>query len=265
MAELGLIADQFYTTLQEKGLSDVEIRSLLLSLYTRDHPAKKTSESVEIPTLNGERLKHQKDWIASTLMSDIQVTECTMTICGNTQESGKQLENSVERLLKQLHIPYKNAGSQEPIDFRNVSVNEETGEIFIETKKTNGTKILLNDSIPKRGTWYLIYSVKYGKLILILADILLKDNDGQLSGYKRINECLRHDYKHFGDFFSAARMNLNTDIRRFLESDQNIFWDVHEDLPPLLDRKEEQDKAKQLAKEARDVCRMGRLSWELFQ
>jgi hypothetical protein len=216
--------------LKKQGVSDENIRYIGKKMYMSGHPARKTSESVEIQPLEGDCLLQQKDWLINCMIQELPITRSTTTVSGNTQESGKQLEDLIEKYFIEKRIPYKRAGTQQPIDFRWVYVSEGTGYIFLEIKKTSSYIVKLNDSIPKPGTWYVIHSVTYGKIILILADILLKNNN-ELSEYKRMNECLRHDYKKISDFGSAARMNLSINIRRYIESDQDVFWDINADIP----------------------------------
>ena len=224
-------ANETFRDFREKGLSAEEIRHICLMIYTMEHPAPKTSESVCIPILESHRLICQKDWLQENILEPLRAEIFIPTESGNTQESGKKLEVSVEAILNLKGIPHKKAGSQQPIDFRNVLANEDTGEIFIETKKTDTTRIILNDSCPKPGSWYIIRCVKSKKIIMILADILLKNNEDELSDYKRLNECIRYDYKSVGDFNAASRMNLSIDIRRYIESNQEVFWDINEDIP----------------------------------
>lgn len=285
-----------------------EQRMYHLRMYMEGHPAPTTQESVVIPEMNKHSLLSQMKWLRDifhpALSQMLKSVNC-VTIDGNTQTGGKELEKQVEDLLNSMSIPFKKAGSQQPIDFREVQFLFDLLKMFLECKKADGTTIKLNDSIPKRGSWYLVYSTSYGKLIIILADVLLEHCEElqdhtrmteclTLQDYKRLTECLRHDFKSFGDFKAFSRMNLSTDLRRYFDSDQWMFWDIREDPPPDLTEekkkqkekekaakqlaaaekkkqraavklaKEKEKAAKQLAAEAKKTCRMG-LDWRLFQ
>lgn len=245
-----------------------------LLMYMEDHPAPTTQESVVIPDMDKHALLSQMKWLRDIFhpaLSQILKSVNCVTIDGNTQTGGKELEKQVEYLLNSMGIPFKKAGSQQPIDFREVQFLFDLLKMFLECKKADGTTIILNDSLPKRGSWYVVYSTKYGKLIIILADVLLEHCEElqdphtrmteylTLQDYKRLTECLRHDFKSFGDFKAFSRMNLSINLRRYFDGDQLIFWDIHEDPPPDLVA----EKKKQKEKEKYEF-QMGKDIWRLF-
>lgn len=237
--------------LRTEGHTDEEICKGLLNGYVRNHPATPTKESVMVPPLDSVSAYHQKEWIKKNILPNVILQSDCETMDGNTQKGGKQLEDAFEKVLILQEIKYDKAGSQQPIDFRDVVPYQSWpwGRLFFECKKTNGNTIVLNDSIPKSGSWYIIYCVKTREVTVILADILIKHDIDKLKEYKRIIECHRHDFKTIGDYSSVARMTLGIDLRRYIESDQRVFWDICEDPPPLSNLKEEKAQAKQLAKE----------------
>lgn len=285
------------------NLSPEERIYILNHIFGSDHPAPPTKESVVIPEMNETSLFAEREWLSKVLYlalcHSLDLVDC-ITVDGNTQSGGKKLEEQIEDFLNSRNIPFKKAGSQQPIDFREVQFMCNSKQMFFESKKTDGTTIVLNDSIPKRGSWYVVYSTSYKKLIIILADVLLERGEG-LQEYKRLTECVRHDFKSLGDFNACSRMNLSIDLRRYFDSNQSMFWDIREDPPPDLTEekkkqkekekaakkkekvakqleaaekkkqraavklaKEKEKAAKQLAAEAKKTCRMG-LDWRLFQ
>jgi hypothetical protein len=233
----------FRNTLHNEGHSIEDIRKELLAEYARDHIAKNTKESVFPPILDNDSAYHHKEFIEKFILPNIKLQYNCATIDGDTQTSGRKLEDATEHALKINNMKYVRAGSQQPIDIQNAIPNGSWpwGAFFFECKKTNGNTIVLNDSIPKPGTWYIIYCVKTREVTVILADILVKNNRDKLIKFKRIIECLRHDFKKIGDYNSVARMTLSINIRQYIESKQRIFWNIHKDPPPLLNLKEEKE------------------------
>lgn len=236
---------------------------ILLKAYTKNHKAPKTKESVDIPEMSEQSLSAQKKWLHDIfypkLFEMLQNVNCE-TVDGNTQAAGGKLENLIENFLNSQGVLFVKASSQKPIDFRNVQFSSEHPNMFLESKKTNGTKVELNDSIPKRGSWYVAYSTERKRLIIILADVLLAhcEDISKLESYKRVNECLRHDFKTIGNLTASSRMGLSINLRRYFDSKQSVFWNIHEDPPPDLteEKKKQKEKDKEEFEMGKDIKRL---------
>lgn len=75
---------------------------------------------------------------------------------GQTQMSGKRFETLIQTCLEEKGISFTRASSQQSYDFRDVGEDK----LWFDVKKTDSNNIMLNDTLPKRGTWYVIFSTK---------------------------------------------------------------------------------------------------------
>jgi hypothetical protein len=71
---------------------------------------------------------------------------------GNTQASEQPSIALIKMILDELGIIYKQAGSQQSKDFRNVGGIG----LDIEVKKTDSKTVIFNDTLPNSNIWYLI-------------------------------------------------------------------------------------------------------------
>jgi hypothetical protein len=110
-----------------------------------------------------------------------ELTTDIITKNGDTQKAERTFIEIVKKELTKLtKEPFKQAGSQEPIDFQNVIINGK--EYFFECKKCNkGNTFIFNDSVIDPGVYYIFCSAKKVKIIKG-SDIELLDepNDGTL-------------------------------------------------------------------------------------
>lgn len=206
-----------------------------LRRFITDNPAPTTKESVIIPqpTTNQfvvhmcrmtEIVLQLNDMLRETMCDEMR------TVRGETQVGGKKVETMIQGVLSKLEYQYTKASSQQPVDFRDIRKPTDTDDIlplFLDSKKTDGKTIILNDSIPKMGMWYLVLFTTHKRVIAFHCNVFRRDPETEtiLTDYKRSIECHRHLYKKFGDFRAAARMNLSLNLQRYLaDTSTNIFY-----------------------------------------
>lgn len=71
---------------------------------------------------------------------------------GDTQVSERMIISHVAKILNNKGLSYTPAASQQPIDFRQVG-----GILNIEIKKADNSTIMLNDTLPKKGVFYICF------------------------------------------------------------------------------------------------------------
>ena len=128
---------------------------------------------------------------------------------GKTQKAESILKEIFRKCLRKLtDKPFEEAGSQQAIDFRNVNIN---GTIyFFELKKSDGSCFKFNDSVPEPDVFYVFYSSKEKKVLIIKGcniKLLKEINDTTLE------EDISKLKKYVSDL-SPETLNLN--IVRFL-------------------------------------------------
>ena len=74
------------------------------------------------------------------------------TINGNTQITERASINLIRKCLQDLNYSFKEAGSQQSKDFKNVN----NIGLDIEIKKTDGYTIYFNDTLPTVNIYYII-------------------------------------------------------------------------------------------------------------
>jgi hypothetical protein len=132
------------------------------------------------------------------------------TLNGDTQKSERIFIGIVKNsLLKLTDKPFKQAGSQEPIDFQNVDIS---GKIYnFECKKVNkGNRFIFNDSVIDPDVFYIFCKEQEKKVLIIKGcniKLLKEINDTTLE------EDISKLKKHVSDL-SPETLNLN--IVRFL-------------------------------------------------
>jgi hypothetical protein len=198
----------------------------IISTYIHNHPAPRTREQVVIPRPTDDHLVYQTQIITAIVKKANGKLNPSMfanmkTFAGETQLGGKKGEHVIEEVLKDLGMTYKKAPPQQPCDFRNVrSTSDPLGYqgLYFDSKKMDSKKIMLNDSIPKKWMWYIIFSTKQKRCIAIHCNMFRKDPEVEkyLEEYKRTIECQRYDYKKCGPFTAAARMNLSLDVMSYI-------------------------------------------------
>lgn len=77
----------------------------------------------------------------------------TRTEKGNTQACERVVIQKICEVLDAMALSYKQAGSQQSKDFRNVG----DIDLDIEVKKTDNMKIFFNDTCPSKKIFYIIF------------------------------------------------------------------------------------------------------------
>lgn len=83
---------------------------------------------------------------------DQKFIESTKTKKGNTQVSERIVIEKIRLILNDMGLVYKEAGSQQSKDFRDVGGIG----LNIEIKKTDSLSIYFNDTCPTKDIWYII-------------------------------------------------------------------------------------------------------------
>lgn len=206
-----------------------------LCKFITDNPAPPTKESVVIPEPTPTQFEEQvlrMEEIVSHLNRVVSPTSCDdmRTVDGATQTGGKKAETIISHTLTELGYHYTKASSQQPVDFRDIRKPSDPTDypsLYLDSKKTDGTTIVLNDSVPKMHMWYIVMFTKMKRFVAIHCNLLRKDPavESTLMEYKRIIECLRHTYKKFGIYRAAARMNLSLDLKDYQrDTTTNVFY-----------------------------------------
>lgn len=124
----------------------------------------------------------------------------TKTEKGNTQVKERIIIDKIKTVLNESNIDYKEAGSQQSKDFRNVG----NIGLNIEIKKTDNSTIYFNDTCPCGDIYYIIFYTgkKYKRhtkkniqpqLIYLNGNEFLEDCEW-LEDYKRDIETLKDKY-----------------------------------------------------------------------
>lgn len=107
----------------------------------------------------------------------------TRTEKGNTQACERIIIQKICEVLDAMALSYKQAGSQQSKDFRNVG----DIDLDIEVKKTDNMKVFFNDTCPSEKIFYVIFFTgkEYkktpeknipGKLLLMNGEEFVKDS-----------------------------------------------------------------------------------------
>jgi len=77
----------------------------------------------------------------------------TKTEKGNTQVSERVVIEKIREILTSMDLTFKEAGSQQSKDFRNVGGIG----LNLEIKKTDNPTVYFNDTCPSKDIWYIIF------------------------------------------------------------------------------------------------------------
>lgn len=99
--------------------------------------------------------KEMFDFITRQVQSEISADriQCYKTSKGDTQKTERDVINDIKSILDTNQIAYKEAGSQQSKDFRNVG----NIGLNIEIKKTDSFNIYFNDTCPSKSIYYIIF------------------------------------------------------------------------------------------------------------
>jgi hypothetical protein len=139
---------------------------------------------------------------------------------GNTQYAEGSYKLLIKNILIENGYEFKEAGSQQPYDFRILLSNNET--LYLELKKTDGYRICFNDTYPNSEAYYIIIytakkSVTYDPQIVGVNGIRFIENCPWIEEYmKDINIIKQKFSNREGNMFVYPRPNLSSDIKFLL-------------------------------------------------
>ena len=171
----------------------------------------------------------------------------TRTEKGNTQACERIVIQKICEVLDAMELSYKQAGSQQSKDFRNVG----DIDLDIEVKKTDNMKVFFNDTCPSEKIFYVIFFTgkEYkktpeknipGKLLFMNGEEFVKDSPW-IEDYIRDITALKDKYGRGenkkllkGIMEVYPRPTFKADISKFLgvENDDNDNNDEKEQEVP---------------------------------
>lgn len=149
------------------------------------------------------------------------------TTKGNTQKPERVYIAIISEVLHKMNLSFTSAGSQQSKDFRNVGGIG----LNIEAKKTDGFKVMCNDTCPSEDIYYvLIYTGSISRKCVYPPQMIFK-NGGEIKrtspwieNYLSCIETLKNDYcrgenkKNLcGDLSVYIRPNISFSIKRYLK------------------------------------------------
>lgn len=157
-----------------------------------------------------------------------EVFEQIKTRNGNTQHSEGSYKLLIKNILIENGYEFKEAGSQQPYDFRISLSNGET--LYLELKKTDGYKICFNDTCPNSGAYYIIiYTAKksntYDPQIIGVNGIKFIENCPWIEEYIRDINLIKQKYSTSmkpGNISVYPRPNISSDIKFLLIKEKTI-------------------------------------------
>jgi len=109
------------------------------------------------------------------------------TFKSNTQTGEKYYIDFIKHVLDENGFGYTCAGSQQPVDLRNVYEKQNPDiKINVELKKTNSDKIKLNNTLPCNDVYYILFAVKYKYIIFKNGDEFIKDFHEEIDAFKKM-------------------------------------------------------------------------------
>ena len=100
---------------------------------------------------------------------------------GRTQDAERVVKSHVTQVLRMMNIPYTEASSQRHGD---IIIDS---RIILELKKTDSNTIMLNDTLPSQGAYYLIFQTKQKRILLFNGNVF-----DPFSKYENFKKTLRH-------------------------------------------------------------------------
>lgn len=171
----------------------------------------------------------------------------TRTEKGNTQACERVVIQKIREVLDAMGVSYKQAGSQQSKDFRNVG----DIDLDIEVKKTDTMKLFFNDTCPSEKIFYVIFFTgkEYkktpeknipGKLLFINGEDFLEDSEEWIKEYIRDITAIKDKYGRGknkkllkGIMEVYPRPNFKADISKFLgvENDEKEEEEEEDEVP----------------------------------
>lgn len=134
---------------------------------------------------------------------------------GKTQKSEAKYMNVIKTTLTENHIQFTKQSSQRHIDLNSVGPYN----IKIEVKKTDTNRIMLNDTIPRKGVFYVIILSKHEKVLFIEGDKLVENDQWYIEYKKKVDELKDFVKKHRSGCLDAyPRPNYSICVNRFLDT-----------------------------------------------
>ena len=168
----------------------------------------------------------------------------TRTEKGNTQACERVVIQKICEVLDAMGVSYKQAGSQQSKDFRNVG----DIDLDIEVKKTDNMKVFFNDTCPSEKIFYVIFFTgkEYkktpeknipGKLLFMNGEEFVKDSPW-IEDYIREITAIKDKYgrgenkKHLEGIMEVyPRPTFKADIRKFLGIENDNNYEEEEEVP----------------------------------
>ena len=178
--------------------------------------------------------KIKKEILRITKQSDILNLK---TNNGATQNSERLSINLVKNALNNLNYSFKEAGSQQSKDFRNIC----NIGLDIETKKTDNFTVYFNDTLPNCNIYYIIFFTGTNyvkkqnvppKIIFINGFNLIKEDSYLLFTYKKQIEEMKNlwcrkktgqNANKFKTFSVYVRPTYKTNIEQLLNCKIHSF------------------------------------------
>uniref|UniRef100_A0A6C0CGZ6 Uncharacterized protein n=1 Tax=viral metagenome TaxID=1070528 RepID=A0A6C0CGZ6_9ZZZZ len=141
---------------------------------------------------------------------DVETIHSLKTNKGNTQNTERLSINFIKKCLESLNYSYKEAGSQQSKDFRNIN----NIGLNIEVKKTDSTTVYFNDTLPSPDIFYIIiftgskFKKKENispKIIFINGYELCKNDLYLLMEYKKDMEYMKNKWARKGSNENACK------------------------------------------------------------
>jgi hypothetical protein len=151
-----------------------------------------------------------------------EVFEKIKTRNGNTQHAEGSYKLLIKNILIENGYEFKEAGSQQPYDFRISIPNGDT--LYLELKKTDGYRICFNDTCPSNKAYYIIIytaktSITYEPQIIGVNGSKFIENCPWIEEYMREINLIKQKYSVSvkpGNMNVYPRPNLSSDIKFLL-------------------------------------------------
>ena len=172
----------------------------------------------------------QKIKLATQKKISCDVIASLKTNSGNTQQTERVNIDMMRDVLNDLGVSYKEAGSQQSKDFRDVGGIG----INLEIKKTDSNHIYFNDTCPSSNIDYIIFYTgkKYKNkedippmILFVNGEEFLKDTDEWLPNYQRKLEELKNEFsrgenkKNLGGILEVyPRPTYKADISKLIQN-----------------------------------------------
>ena len=143
---------------------------------------------------------------------------------GNTQHVETSYKLLIKNILIENNYNFKEAGTQQPYDFRISMLNGET--LNLELKKTDGYRICFNDTCPNSEAYYIIiYTAKksknYKPQIIGVNGNTFIENCPWIEDYIKDLNIIKQKYSSMkGNMYVYPRPNLSSDIKFLLLKSQ---------------------------------------------